>query len=247
MDDVAVVVTCKGRLAHLQLTAPLLFGAFPPSQYYLVDWGCPERSGEWLRKSFPEAKVIRTEAPGFEKTRAANLGAKHAIKDGFRYLLFLDADTLVQGPALGWLLSRRAPDRFLILPGRDHHEVEFRALVGVMLVPSQAFVEVGGYDTSFGATYGHEDLDLRLRLHFSALMGFEMMPLPLIQNKFIQAIEHSDDLRVRYYQDKSMESNYRKTLQHLERRFHQRTGQALGFEQHVGPRQRIVNQLLGLC
>jgi len=248
VDAVAVIVTCKGRLEHLRRTAPLLLGASPPVPigYHLVDWGCPEQSGEWLKETFPQARVIRTEAKGFEKTRAANLGAKCAIEAGYKYLLFADADTILHPPALGWLSLNRDPGRQLITPGRDPQGQTFKQLVGLLLVPSSAFAAVGGYDTSFGATYGHEDIDLRLRLFFLAGLEPSLMPVSLIQSRMVDAIPHPDELRLRYYQNKDIRAQFSTTLDHLDARFRKYVGRTLGYEQHQGPRQRTVNQLLGL-
>jgi hypothetical protein len=249
--SVAIIVTCKGRLAHLQQTAPLLL-THPrvlsgEVGYLLVDWGCPEGSGAWLKARYPHANVLRTEAQGFEKTRANNLGAAAAARAGYTHLLFLDADTLVHPVALDWLVSHAAPGLFTFVKPKDPRGEIRVSLTGILLVPTSDFLRVGGYDTTFGATYGNEDVELRLHLWIMGGMGFDLIPEPLVEGGAIQAIPHSDELRMTYYGGASaLDQNVVQTLEHLCRRYASYTGgRRLGYDQHQGPHSETLNKLMG--
>ena len=244
---VAVVVTCKGRLAHLQATAPLILGTGLVG-YVLVDWGCPQGSGAWLSRAFPGTLIIRTESTGFEKTKAANLGAKAAIQAGYDTLLFLDADTVVHPPVLRWFVANARPDRFQYIKAKDPRGEIRKSLTGILQVPAAAFAQVGGFDTTFGQTYGNEDVELRLRLWRLAGLGFETVPEPLVESGAIAAIEHGDELRTAWYPDKDLERNQQRTLEHLVKKYSSYTGGAnLGLDQKRGPHAHTLNLLLGVA
>ena len=54
MPLMSAIVTCKGRLEHLKQTLPLLM-AMPDSEVIVVDYDCPDRSGDWVRAEHPGA------------------------------------------------------------------------------------------------------------------------------------------------------------------------------------------------
>jgi len=73
MHEFAFVTTCKGRLHHLQQTLPLI-AAQAPDEIVVVDYGCPQNSGDWVEAHFPGVKVVRTtDDPGFCLPRALDL------------------------------------------------------------------------------------------------------------------------------------------------------------------------------
>ena len=50
-----VVMTCKGRLGQLQQSLPLL-AAQDRLALIVVDYGCPERAGDWVAVHHPVSK-----------------------------------------------------------------------------------------------------------------------------------------------------------------------------------------------
>ena len=56
MAEICIITTCMGRLAHLRQSLPS-FTAQPDTSVVVVDYSCPERSGEWV-----ESKGERTAA-----------------------------------------------------------------------------------------------------------------------------------------------------------------------------------------
>ncbi len=99
--DVSLVVTCQAQLEHLKKTinAQLSQGA---GEYILVDYECPELSGDWAEEFFGrEVKVVRAAAldpPKLNLSHARNCGA--TVAKG-KVLVFIDADVV---PQEGWLV-----------------------------------------------------------------------------------------------------------------------------------------------
>jgi hypothetical protein len=89
---ISVVTTCKGRLEHLKVTLPHMM-ALADCEVIVVDYDCPDRASDWVRATYPEARVVRlSEQPIFNASRARNLGVAAANAP---WLLMLDADVMV--------------------------------------------------------------------------------------------------------------------------------------------------------
>lgn len=166
-----------GRLAHLQDSLPTF-----PKPCVVVDYSCPDGSGDWAEARGATVVRVRDEQY-FHKTRALNLGARRAIELGATRLAFLDADTLVQ-PGFEEFASTRATC-LIVPPGNP-------ALVGILVTPVDDFLKVGGYDVNYQG-WGCEDLDMRLRLHLEGSI-FETVP-----SVFLSSIPHGNDLRTQHY------------------------------------------------
>ncbi|MBM4221050.1 MAG: hypothetical protein FJ170_03775, partial [Gammaproteobacteria bacterium] len=69
------ITTCKGRLQHLMQTLPKM-AAQPGTETIVVDYDCPDNSGDWVAANFPAVRVVRVkDQPIFVASRARNLGA----------------------------------------------------------------------------------------------------------------------------------------------------------------------------
>jgi GT2 family glycosyltransferase len=238
----AAVVTCKSRLAHLKETAPGVIRALTPRKggYVLVDWGCPEGSGAWLAQTFPQpnVQVLRVEERGFWKTRAQNMGASVAIKAGVPYLLFADADTILEPPFFDWLIPNLRPDTFFFIePKKKTVDIS-----GVIAVPSAAFQAAGGFDESF-QKYGHEDLELRLRLWRKLGLGFRTFPGEFVGTT-IRGIPHTDAMRVQHYGEKDIQKSVADTLSQLGQAYSRYSPRQLHQDFH-GQDGPIVKFLMG--
>src|SRR5262249_21189057 len=83
------IISCMGRLADLHQTLGR-FVAQPDCSCVVVDYSCPERSGEWVAANYPSVRVVRVEGRAeFQRAEACNLGA--AAADA-HWLCFTDAD-----------------------------------------------------------------------------------------------------------------------------------------------------------
>jgi hypothetical protein len=187
-----VIVTCMGRLEFLRQTLPTVL-ANVDATYCLVDYSCPERAGDWVRRAHPDecrsgriVVISVSDQRAFHKAAALNAGARAALAGGAEYLCFLDADS-VAGPDLGrFLEAQLAPARFLV-------ELRSASLFGFLGVPAEAFARLGGFDERI-VGYGGEDIEMRLRLRL--VLGLESAELPL---GHVFALPHSGELRTRHY------------------------------------------------
>jgi hypothetical protein len=182
-----VVVTCRGRLAHLAQTLPLYAGAVP---VVLVDYGCPDGAGAWaLSQGFPGLTVLRRPTARWHLAAARNDGLA-LVRTPF--VFFLDADTLVRGDLAALALS---PAAYYVAhhpgppPSQPELAAEFRPsggdeLCGVVICPTAAARSVGGYAEVF-AGWGAEDTDLRTRLACDAGLAHGRLP-----EGFLETIPH---------------------------------------------------------
>lgn len=196
MKKITFITTCKGRLHHVQQTLPTL-AKIPQVDIVFVDYGCPQKSGEWVARHFPEVQVVSvTDDAGFCLPRARNLGAEKAQTP---WLFFIDADMGVK-PELGAWLAQP------LLPGtmyRSSLENGIRQVDtwGSFICQQDLFKKVGGYDEAFRG-WGGEDIDLYRRL---TEMGVSAAEYPV---GYLDAISHDDAQRVAFQEVKDMVLNH---------------------------------------
>lgn len=180
--EFSFVTTCKGRLHHLQQTLPLLVQQ-ENSEVVVVDYSCPQKTGDWVEQHHPQVKVVRvTDDEGFLLARARNLGAQASTAP---WLIFIDADIRLVGDLLSWLRPRLAPGTY------------FRAGItsldnfGTFACHRSDFDKAGGYDEILRG-WGMEDNDLYCRLRAS---GCEQQLFP---GEFLDAIPHGHEARTQF-------------------------------------------------
>lgn len=181
---VTFVTTCRGRLAHLRRSLPT-FVAQPDAEVVVVDYDCPERSGEWVEQGFPQVKVVRaSERPRFELSRARNLGAAAATAP---WLCFIDADVCIASDFTARLRSILAPGCF--------YQAKPRTIEtwGTSISARADFERVGGYDEVLQG-WGKDDDDYYARL---VLAGVRHSTFP---GELLQPISHDDAQRVESYE-----------------------------------------------
>ncbi len=177
------VTTCMGRLRHLQQSLPRLV-AQSGAMCVVVDYSCPESSGDWVEQNFPGVAVVRVGGEQFfQPSRAKNLGARQVRTE---WLCLIDADILLEPDFCEVLLPMLRPGEFYRGPERG--EGKF----GTMFCQTEAFHSVGGLDERYEG-WGDEDADLYDALSFAGITQ-KFLPAERMRH-----IEHGNVERVKYY------------------------------------------------
>jgi hypothetical protein len=215
-----------GRLAHLRRSMGSVIRQ-PDLRYCLVDYACSDFCGDWVRRRYAEAVrsarlVVETveTARFFNKSRAYNRGATRALREGARFLCFLDADTRVRDGLGRWLRRHVGDDRFFIAGLRDG-VWHVRGTGGTLVVPAREFERSGGFDESFEG-WGAEDTEMRLRLHLVNGLDFDEIPV-----RFFNPIAHPDRLRTRFYAIKDFHVSFDANRRRVDRKVRSWTGKSL--------------------
>lgn len=187
MLKISIVTTCKGRLEHIKKSLPKLL-AIGFSEIIFVDYDCPEKSGDWVANNFPGVKVIRVvDKINFNLSDARNRGGEVATGD---WLLFVDADILVEGGLLAWA-EKHLVAGCAYLCDRSGVGIS-KDISGTVFVESDAYRAVKGYDAFF-VGWGGEDDDFYWRLR---RFGVKFKTYPA---EFFGVLEHNDNLRSKFY------------------------------------------------
>ncbi len=235
MLPITFVVPCKSRLDHLKLSLPRFLAT--GLSCIVVDYDCPEHSGDWATSSYPDAiksgnlHVHRVEKrERFCKPTAYNLGMRSALALGASHVFFVDADTLVE-PELGaWCGDHASETLFQVFELKPNK----RDLYGGLLAPLRQLVACKGYDESF-LGWGFEDKDMRLRLALQQKMKWEFIPANLATS-----IPHDDELRTRHYTIKDIRASSVGNLERMRRNVRRWTGQdIMELSNDTGLRQLI--------
>jgi hypothetical protein len=188
---ITAITPCKGRLEHLKQTLPALM-ASPGLEVVVVDYDCPDGAGDWVRATWPAAKVVSvSDRPWYNRSEAKNLGAAAASGD---WLFFADADVRIAEGFMQTVEPLLRPGVFLVADLRPSD------LWGAILVTRRDFEALGGFDEAMEG-YGSEDVDLLSRLmmagvreaHFSS-RGFGIIP-------------HDEATRTRFHEMSDMALN----------------------------------------
>lgn len=180
---ISAVTTCKGRLAHLKETLPLLM-AQPFHEVIVVDYDCPDHAGDWVAATFPSVKVVRIEnRPRFNPSAARNAGVAVATAP---WLFLVDADVRVAANFLEATFGLLAPGAFFIAEPRT------TGIWGSVFTLRRDFDAIGGYDEAHQG-WGGEDDDLNNRLEDSGLR------CGAFDGRLVDAIPHGNELRMRHH------------------------------------------------
>ena len=174
------VTTCMGRRKFLEKTTETMVSQ-PQVHYVLVDWSCPEGSGDWVRRNFPQAIVV--DVPGkqdFNLSAARNAGAS-VVPEG-EWIFFVDCDIMAPPDFSRVIIPRLKRGTFLKV--KNHST----SLMGTCVVNQLDWKAVGGYDEIIRG-WGMEDFDFYYALSFR---GLRMSEFPGL----IGHVEHGDNLRV---------------------------------------------------
>ncbi len=186
MAFLTFITTCRGRLAHLQQSLPT-FSAQPDSEVVVVDYDCPERTGDWVEKHFPRVKLVREkDRPRFELSRARNVGAAMAATP---WICFVDADIALAPEFMARVRG--------ILQSGHYYQAKPRTIEtwGTSISARADFERVGGYDEVLQG-WGKDDDDYYARLD---LEGVTYSTFP---GEVLRPMGHDDAARVKSYEVK---------------------------------------------
>lgn len=189
------IVPCKGRLAFLRQTIGSTVSQ-PHSRVIVVDYACPDRSGDWVETHYPQCEVVRVHEEPFNLARARNLGARAVKADDGGWLCFLDADVQL-APDFHERMSRLARGGIFLVSRRGHP-----GLRGLLLVTTADFARSPAYDERYSG-YGREASDMRLALFFGGLT-YEFLAEGIVTH-----LPHEDGLRMRFYAEKDLKASLR--------------------------------------
>lgn len=177
------VTTCKGRLKYLRQTLPLL-ASHSSASCVVVDYGCPDRSGDWVRANLPQVAVVRWPDTGsFSPAHARNLGVAAATTD---VVCLIDADVRVAPEFAATVLAHFDPRRYYLA------EPLAGDISGTFVCARAAFEFAEGYDEACMG-WGGEDLDLYDRLDFH---GMQRASFPA---RLLSALPHPDSERTEHH------------------------------------------------
>jgi glycosyltransferase involved in cell wall biosynthesis len=199
--SLTIVTTCKGRLQYLRQTLPTLV-AQPAASCVVVDYGCPDHSGDWVQANFPQVTVVRWPDTGnFNLSHARNLGVATATTD---VICMIDADVRLAPAFVPTILAQfDARHYYLAEPPTDD-------ISGTVVCARSAFEFVQGYDEAC-AGWGGEDMDFYDRLDFH---GLQQASFPAT---LLSALPHPDSVRTEYYAiaDKDMSNSINRLYSHM--------------------------------
>lgn len=196
----SIITACKGRLDHLKQSLPRMLEQ-PNSEVIVVDYACPDKTGDYVEKNFPAARVVRVEGERvFSNWKARNRGAAVATGD---MLMFCDADTILTEKAVE-VISRSLPEKtfgFFTRKSTAHFNksglrLEMNQLRGFQVVPTAAFARLGGYDEVLTGYAAGGDTDLEERL---VLLGIKAIGLG--DGIIDDVVEHDNVARFTFHRD----------------------------------------------
>jgi len=207
---VSVIVTCKGRLHHLQQTLPSMLNqqGDPQHEVVIVDYGDPDNCLEWCinnGQSMLTAVRVLNRTEHFNLSRARNIGSRFASG---QILCFVDADSVIHPYFLAGA-TRPIRAGLVELTTRDMRDRNITT-AGVCAVTLKAHHAVRGYDEAIKG-WASEDADFYNRVARIARIGsFPSAFLP-------DSIPHSNEARSRFYEVKDINDSWWKHASLLRR------------------------------
>jgi glycosyltransferase involved in cell wall biosynthesis len=159
--------------------------AHPADELIVVDYSCPDGTGNWVEGASPQARLVRVPGQaGFNASRARNHGAAAATGD---WLFFVDADILLKPEALEKLRPALKAGCFYTPWLKDVSEEVVQAY-GTFLCRAADFAAIDGYDEVLEG-WGGEDSDIYMRLKIRKLREV------YYKTDILTVIDHGDDER----------------------------------------------------
>jgi glycosyltransferase involved in cell wall biosynthesis len=231
MTTISFVTTCKGRLEHIKETLPLI-AEQGPDQVIVVDYGCPQKVGDWVEENLSSVSVIRvTDDPGFLLSRARNAGLAACKTD---LVCFIDADVKIKPGFVNWLKSHC--DRSSFYRAAPVNGELDKETWGTCIVPAAIVSKIGGYDEVFSG-WGGEDDDLYHRLRY---IGVTEKYYP---SKFVEPIRHDEDVRMEQYKEKNKDMHHMINALYMEAKHQVMSVKKFAVHPEKAVRQKLMSQV----
>lgn len=196
-----------GRLSHLKVSLPKLVSQ-DAREVIVVDYSCPERTGDYVKANFPTVRVVSIEGKNhFSNWEARNSGASAATSD---VLVFVDADIILADGALYRLAEHLPQDAYGFFTSKNSaafnpgaSPLAANQLRGFHVVPTAAFRKVRGYDELFEGYASGADTDFEDRLRLIGLRRCALEP-SIIET----VIEHDTKSRLQHHKESISESYF---------------------------------------
>ncbi len=147
----------------------------------VVDFDCPDGTGQWVKENFPQVHVIKVNAqPIFDYSRSRHIGG-HAVKT--KWIAFFDADVLVSEHFFEKMAPNLREGAFYTPVSDDGNTW------GSCFVEKKLFDRVEGYDEAI-KHWGGVDTALYNVLSFIGARNESY------DGKLIEAVQHSDEERL---------------------------------------------------
>ncbi len=179
---ITAVITCMGRREHLETTLGFALDTF--DKVIVVDWSCPQQSGEYAA-SEGASVIYKTGEKFFSGSRAKNYGARLVASE---YIAFIDADNMCMPGLKEEIASLITPNRML-LSARSIDGADINDTVGFLVCQTARFRAVGGFDETW-IGWGAEDIHLRGKLFLE-----ERLEVVRLSGMVLGAIAHGNDIR----------------------------------------------------
>jgi len=183
----SLITTCKGRLDHLRQSLPRM-AAQPGTETVVVDYDCPDGTGEWVARHYPQVRLVQVKGvDGFNASHARNIGARAATAP---WLGFFDADVL--------LAERFSASVLPALRTGNYYRASPVTLQtwGSIICHRDDFFRINGYDEAY-VGWGGEDDDLLAMLALHRITGYGY-PATLLDE-----VDHGDERRTQFAAVKS--------------------------------------------
>ena len=212
----ACIVPCKGRLELLRRMIPKLLAQsdLPDYRVLVVDYGCPDGTFEWCQEQkHPRLDCVKVldGTDRFNASRSRNCGVRLANS---QMIVTLDSDCV-----LGTRSMLRRMVEPLLASEADLSHVTLTQQDG-SIYPAHiclayyrdSWLAVGGYDEKMTG-WGYEDTDFFDRLKACG----HCQELEADHNDFY-LIDHANNLRVQFYEEKSIDESWRENCEWASRR-----------------------------
>jgi Glycosyl transferase family 2 len=197
------ITTCMGRLSALEQSLPT-FCRQSNSRVVVVDYSCPDRSGDWVEAHHPECQVVRV--PGeefFHSSRARNAGVQ-VVPQGDDWVCFVDADVCLSPSFCAIVRPLLEPGRFAVLPMHPRN----KGLTGLILASRGDVARCGGFDEGY-RNYGRQASAMRV-----ALFAAGLTPV-FLGDGLARHLDHGDEVRSRHYRQRDLVRSSRENSHRL--------------------------------